>query len=96
MTYELEFVESAFKEWKKLDKNIQKMFKQALIKRLVNPRVESARLRTMKDCYKIKLRQIGYRLVYQVHDNEVIVLVVAVGKREKKTVYQNAITRLSH
>ncbi|MDO5667746.1 MAG: hypothetical protein Q4G44_07995 [Alcaligenaceae bacterium] len=29
----------------------------------------SARLSGMPDCYKIKLRSVGYRLIYQVNDN---------------------------
>ncbi|OAV33457.1 hypothetical protein AO365_1790 [Moraxella catarrhalis] len=33
--------------------------------------------------YKIKLKTIGYRLLYEVIDNEVVVLVVAVGRRDK-------------
>jgi len=37
----------------------------------------------MKDCYKNKLRRAGYRLVYQVRDHDVVVSVVAVGKRKK-------------
>ena len=38
--------------------------------------------------YKIKLRNAGYRIVYQVKDHELIVLVVAVGKRERNEVYK--------
>ncbi|WP_336884841.1 type II toxin-antitoxin system RelE family toxin [Sinorhizobium meliloti] len=41
----------------------------------------------MPDHYKIKLRQLGYRLVYRVDDGSVTVLVVAVGKRERGDVY---------
>ncbi len=44
----------------------------------------------MPDHYKIKLRQLGYHLVYRVDDGTVIVLVVlvvAVGKRERGDVY---------
>lgn len=33
--------------------------------------------------YKIKLKTIGYRLLYEGIDNEVVVLVVAVGRRDK-------------
>ena len=39
------------------------------------------------DRYKIKLRSAGYRLVYEVRDRELIVVVVAVGKRERNAVY---------
>jgi len=39
------------------------------------------------------LRSIGYRLVYEVKDRELIVLVIAVGKREPNAVYQAAAKR---
>ena len=62
--------------------------------RLEVPRVESTRLSGMQDCYKIKLRSIGYRLVYQVRDEELVVSVIAVGKREKNAVYKAASKRI--
>ena len=49
----------------------------------------------MPDCYKIKLRQAGYRLVYRVDDDTVFVTVIAVGKRDKNGVYDTANIRLS-
>ena len=94
MTYELKFKESALKEWRKLDNSVRELFKKRLVERLVTPRVESAKLTGMPDCYKIKLRDAGYRLVYQVCDNLVSVIVVAVGKRENNQVYINAKDRL--
>jgi hypothetical protein len=36
------------------------------------------------------LRSIGYRLVYEVRDKEVIVVVVAVGRRDRNAVYKAA------
>jgi len=38
--------------------------------------------------YKIKLKKAGFRLVYEVLDDENCVLVIAVGKRENNLVYQ--------
>lgn len=90
MSYELEFKESALKEWRKLDNSVRELFKKRLEERLVAPRVESAKLSGMPDCYKIKLRDAGYRLVYQVCDNFVAVAVIAVGKRENNQVYVTA------
>jgi mRNA interferase RelE/StbE len=55
--------------------------------------VPAAKLRGSKDRYKIKLRGVGYRLVYEVHDASVVVLVVAVGKRDKNDVYLKAAIR---
>jgi len=94
MSYSLEFITLAKKEWDSLDSTIKKQFKKRLIERLEEPKVESAKLNGMDDCYKIKLRSVGYRLVYQVQDEELIVLVVSVGKREKNHVYKRAIKRI--
>jgi mRNA interferase RelE/StbE len=90
MSYELEFKESALKEWQKLDNSVRELFKKRLTERLVEPRIESARLAGLPDCYKIKLRNAGYRLVYQVYDNLLVIVVVAVGKRENNLVYRLA------
>lgn len=94
MTYRLVFREDALKEWAKLDNSIKKQFKKKLAERVEVPRIESSRLNGMKDCYKIKLRNAGYRLVYQVRDNEIVVSVVAVGKRERHAVYKAAAKRI--
>lgn len=94
MTYEIEFDRRALKEWKKLDSEIQKQFKNKLSKLLENPRVEANKLRELPDCYKIKLRKSGYRLVYQVKDERVVVFVVAIGKRDKSKAYNDASVRV--
>ena len=94
MNYDLAFKESALKEWRELDNSIRLLFKNRLTERIVTPRIESARLAGMPDCYKIKLRDAGYRLVYQVCDDLLIVVVIAVGKRENNLVYRKAKERL--
>jgi mRNA interferase RelE/StbE len=93
MTYELAFLEVSLKEWGKLDRNIQAQFKKKLEERLEMPRVQSAKLHGHEDRYKIKFKSIGYRLVYQVKDHELIVLVISVGKRERNSVYKTASIR---
>ncbi|BCD87064.1 mRNA interferase RelE [Pseudomonas solani] len=92
--YDLEFNAQALKEWGKLGKTIQLQFARKLKERLDNPRVEADKLRDMPNCYKIKLRAIGYRLVYEVIDSRVVVTVIAVGKRERSKVYGAATKRL--
>jgi len=87
MTYELGFLDAALKEWRALDNAVKTQFKKKLAERLENPRVLSAKLAGHPDRYKIKLRSLGYRLVYEVHDRQLIVVVVAVGKRERNAVY---------
>lgn len=93
MTYELGFLDEALKEWRKLDPTTRQQFKSKLAERLENPKVPSARLSGGKERYKIKLRHAGYRLVYEVKDRELLVLVVAVGKRERSAVYKAADSR---
>ena len=88
MSYELEFLPSALKEWQKLDNSIKVQFKKKLSERLENPKVVKDKLRGYEDVYKIKLRDVGYRLAYQVKDDEIVVLVLVVGKRENNEVYE--------
>lgn len=95
MTYNLEFKQSALKEWNKLGATLKAQFKKKLIERLGNPHIPSAKLSGADNMYKIKLRQSGYRLVYQVEDNVITVTVLAVGKRERSDVYKKAAKRLN-
>ncbi len=90
MTYGLAFLDEALKEWRKLDSVTRDQFKSKLAERLLNPKIPSARLHGAKERYKIKLRNAGFRLVYEVRDRELLVLVVAVGKRERNAVYKIA------
>ena len=46
------------------------------------------KLRGYDSVYKIKLRTAGYRLVYEVIDDEIVVYVLAIGKRDKDAVYK--------
>ncbi len=89
MTYRLEFLPSARKEWEKLGATLREQFKKKLAERLTRPHVQADALRGMPDHYKIKLRA-GYRLVYRVEDERITVVVVAVGKRERSEVYEAA------
>jgi mRNA interferase RelE/StbE len=91
--YALDFHPVALKEWQKLDDSIREQFKDKLTERLQNPYISSAQIG--KNRYKIKLRGVGYRLVYEVRENELIILVIAVGKRERSEIYRLADNRKS-
>ena len=93
MTYKLKFLPSALKEWKKLAPPIQKQFKSKLKERIQNPRNKASQLHGFKDAFKIKLRSVGYRLVYEVNDTDIVIYVIAVGKRERGIVYNKAEAR---
>ena len=94
MTYSLEFKKSALKEWKKLGHTVRSQFKKKLEERLENPHVPSSALSGATNLYKIKLRQVGYRLVYSVDDDVIVVTVIAVGKRDRNEVYDIAMSRI--
>ena len=94
MTYSLRFTEDSKKEWDKLDAGIRKKLAKKLKDRRENPRVPSANLVGMKDSYKIKLRDDGYRLVYTVVDETITIDVITVGKRNKNLVYKKALKRI--
>lgn len=96
MSYSLKFHEKALKEWQKLGEPIKTQLKKKLAERLENPHVQADRLSGFSTAlYKIKLRSVGYRLVYEVNDDEITVLVLSVGKRDKLQVYENAISRIN-
>ena len=94
MTYNLKFVPSALKEWKKLGSTIQKQFKNKLEERVLRPKITKDKLRGHPNLYKIKLRSVGYRLVYEIDDKTITVLVLAIGKRNRNDVYDSAFERI--
>lgn len=96
MSYELKFDPRALKEWQKLDQTIREQFKKKLAEVLKTPEIQANKLSGYPNCYKIKLRKLGYRLVYQVQNKRIMVYVLAVGKRERSEAYQTAKNRLSN
>ena len=93
MIYKLKFKDEALKEWHKLDGALREQFRKKLEERLHVPRIPAARLAGHADRYKIKLKTSGYRLVYEVRDGELVVIVIAIGKRERNAVYMAAAGR---
>ena len=93
-SYQLQFDKDALKEWAALDGSVKITLKKLLLRRLEQPHVPGDALhRELKGFYKIKLRKQGYRLIYAVKDDLLVVLVVAVGKRENDEVYKDAVKR---
>ena len=92
----LRFLEEALEEWRGLDKQVQQQFKKKLAKLVSGQETPSpkARLSGMPNCYKIKQRKSGFRLVYKYEKEKLVILVVAVGKRERNIVYDVARNRI--
>ena len=94
--YRLQFVLSAWAECQALDGSVKETLRKLLKKRLENPHVPGVELHgALKGHYKIKLRKLGYRLVYGVQDDILMVMVMAVDKREDSDVYQATMARIS-
>ncbi|OOG89649.1 addiction module toxin RelE [Hydrogenophaga sp. A37] len=84
----------ALDEWHALDGSVRTPLKKLLAKRLEQPHVSGGQLHgPLAGCYKIKLLKQGVRLVYSVEDQDLVVLVLAVDKREDGVVYGSATAR---
>ena len=95
ISYELGFLESALEEWESLDKSIRIEFERKLHQRLSNPKIPSSALKgTLKSCYKIKSARTGYRLTYLIDEESKLLVVIAIGKRERSAVYESTTIRL--
>jgi mRNA interferase RelE/StbE len=81
------------KEWSKLAPGIRDHFANKLEERLADPHVPASKLGGLPDCYKIKLKSAGYRLVYRVEDDRLVVLVLTIGRRDRSRVYKIAAKR---
>ncbi len=94
MIYKLKFLPAAKKEWDKLAEPLKNQFKNKLAEKVENPDVPSAKLKGYNSVYKIKLRIARYRLAYEVIDNEIVIYVLAVDKRDKNAIYKKLASRV--
>ena len=93
--YRIQFIKESARDWDRLDNSIKLELMKNLHPRLQDPIIESARLKgDLSDCYRIKASKSGYRLIYKVEDEVLVILVIAVGKREDAEVYRSAAKRL--
>lgn len=86
-------LDEALKEWRRLDGSMREQFQRKLRERLAEPRMEAARV-GMPNCWKSELKSAEYRLVYQVGDETVAVVVIAVVKHERNLVHKIAVKRV--
>ncbi len=85
MAYTIVFAPRAEKDFKKLDKPIQKQLRPKIDALAKNPRHHGAeKLAGEDDLYRI--RSGDYRIVYQIQDKQLVVLLVKIGHRRE--IYQ--------
>lgn len=95
MTYKLLRHKDFATEWDQLPVAIRDQLKKKLAKVIEQPHIPKNLLRgDLAGCYKIKLLKAGVRLVYQVIDDEVVILLITVGKRANSVVYDEAKKRI--
>lgn len=95
MAYAIRVHEDFIDELNKLDHAIKLQLRKKLDKVVENPHIPKNRLSgDLHNCYKIKLRRAGVRLVYQVNDDEIYILLLTVGKRADNEVYDTALNRI--
>jgi mRNA interferase RelE/StbE len=76
------FVERyAQKQIMKLDKTIIPVIKAAIVKLADNPRPRGYKKLKGEDAYRIRVG--NYRIIYEIEDDRVLVIVVSVGHRKE-------------
>lgn len=83
MTWKVDFVSSAEKEFGKLPRDIQKSINNYLVTKVSRePRMNGKPLRTVAG-YKLWRYRVGsYRIVCEIDDENITVLVMRIGKRD--------------
>lgn len=92
----LRFHVDALREYKRTEKSAQLAFKKKLSKLLSGeekPSPAHALHGFPAGYYKIKLRKAGLRLVYSYDGENLTILVIAVGRRQRNIVYEVARAR---
>lgn len=82
MTYRIEFARKAARQFQNLPAAVQKRLKPKIDALAHNPRPRGVKkLEGETDVYRIRVG--GYRIIYQVQDKALIVLVVKLGDRKE-------------
>ena len=96
--YDFKFHPEAKEELQKLNKSVQLLFAKKLKQILNSPQIgidlgnkNNLKLSGFK---KVYFNNKKYRIVYKVLEQEVIIYIIAIGKRDKMDVYKKANNRI--
>ena len=83
MSYKLEFVPSAVKELSRIDKVIQRVIKAKLELLANDPACLKNNIKSLSGIYKglFRLRVLDYRVIFQVTNKTVVILILRIGHR---------------
>ena len=82
MTYHVEVAAAAVRQLRKLDRSAQRRVQAAIELLAAEPRPNGAKKPVGGDG-EWRVRTGDYRIVYEIHDNVLLVLVIAVGHRRE-------------
>lgn len=86
--YRVKFTAESQAEFEKLDGSVKPQVLRAIERRAESPIVPSARLSGGNGLlFRIKFRGAGLRIIYEVIDDEVVILVLKIGRRDEKNLY---------
>ena len=95
--YDFKFYEEAEKDLSKLNNSVKKLFAKKLSQIIKNPEIgkdlgnkNNLNLSGLKKVYFDNKK---YRIVYEIKEHEIIIHIIAVGKRENMKVYKEAANR---
>jgi mRNA interferase RelE/StbE len=95
--YNFKFYEEAEKDLSKLNNSVKKLFVKKLSQIINNPEIgknlgnkNNLNLTGLKKVYFDNKR---YRIVYEIIENEIIIHIIAIGKRDNMKVYKEASNR---
>ena len=81
MTYTVLICKSAQKNLARLESSIQNRITDAIRDLANNPRPAGTKKLTGREAWRIRIGD--YRIIYEIHDDQLIVLVVVVGHRRE-------------
>lgn len=81
MAYSLNFSKQAFKRLEKINDPFYSAIKQAVYSLTENPRPSGYKKLVGRDGYRIRIGD--YRVIYDIHDNMLIIDVISLGHRKE-------------
>lgn len=81
MTYRVEIMRSAAKELQRIHPDDRERIIAALQSLTNDPRPSGSKKLTNRPAWRIRIG--SYRVIYEIHDQELMVLIVAAGKRSE-------------